>query len=97
MKGLHARAALFYICLQACLPATLRLLWPHDVTVVSQYSYTCLPLVSLLSGYTLLLWPRDFTLVSLVSSTLWVLWPHDFTLFSFTLGALRRMNLLLAA
>ena len=47
--------------------------------------------------YTMLLWPRDFTLVSLVSSTLWVLWPHDFTLFSFTLGALRRMNLLLAA
>ena len=71
----------------------------HDFTFVSGLAFLphCDCFGHMMFQYTMLLWPRDFTLVSLVSSTLWVLWPHDFTLFSFTLGALRRMNLLLAA
>ena len=87
LKGVHPRAAWFYICLRACIPAwsTLWMLCPHDFTCVSHLS----PLVSHLSPTTLwMLCPQDFTFVSHLSplvshlspSTLWMLCPHGFTL-----------------
>ena len=67
------------MCLRACVPARLWLLWPHYFTLVYHFSPTCLPLFAVPCGCSGLMIVH---LSPTVSSRLWVGGPMMFTLVS---------------